>query len=303
MEISMGILGRAALAVCLATVWLPPGSAGEPLPRAPASASFPVSLARGGRILVDARINRQPVQALLDSAAEMSFVDRPLAARLRLRSQETAAGRGSGRSSFEAGLVKGVELEAFGLVLRDQTVATASLQDVGRRLLGHRLDLILGREIFDAARLRIDIEAGTVTVADRNITPAGMQLGLLEEHGVETIPVRAEGAPVRATFDTGNGSQVLVSSRLADRLHLLTDGRPVRQGRGGGLGGETLRKVFTLRSLEVAGQTLHEVAAAVDEQPNASDLNVGISVLRHFIVTSDFAARAVWLEPRPATSR
>jgi hypothetical protein len=45
------------------------------------------------------------------------------------------------------------------------------------------------------------------------------------------------------------------------------------------------------------------VAAAVDEQPNASDLNVGISVLRHFIVTSDFAARAVWLEPRPDTSR
>ena len=299
----MGILGHAALAACLATAWSPSGRAGEPAPRAPASASFPVSLARGGRILVDARLNGQPLQALLDSAAEMSFVDRSLAARLRLQSQETAAGRGSGRSPFEAGLVKGVELEAFGLVLRDQTVATASLQDVGRRLLGRRLDLILGREIFDAARLRIDIDGGTVTVVDRAITPAGLQLGLLEEHGVETIPVRAEGVPVRATFDTGNGSQVLVSARLAERLHLLTDGRPVRQRRGGGLGGETLRKVFTLRSLELAGQTLHDVAAAVDEQSNASDLNVGISVLRHFVVTSDFAARAVWLEPRPATGR
>ena len=31
--------------------------------------------------------NGQPVQALLDSAAEMSFVDRALAARLRLRRQ------------------------------------------------------------------------------------------------------------------------------------------------------------------------------------------------------------------------
>ncbi len=299
----MGILGHATLAACLVTAWLPSGRAGEPPPRAPASGSFPVSLAKGGRILVDARVNGQPLKALLDSAAEMSFVDRPLAARLRLQSDESAAGRGSGRSSFEAGLVKGVELEAFGLVLRDQTVATASLQDVGRRLLGRRLDLILGREIFDAARLRIDIDGGTVTVVDRGITPAGMQLGLLEEHGVETIPVRAEGVPVRATFDTGNGSQVLVSAPLAERLRLLTDGRLVRQRRGGGLGGETLRKVFTLRSLEVAGQTLHDVAAAVDEQSNASDLNVGISVLRHFIVTSDFAARAVWLEPRPATGR
>ena len=295
--------GRAALSLCLAAAWSSADAATGPVPRAPTATTFTVSLARGGRILVNARIDGQPVQALLDSAAEMSFVDRALAARLRLRANETATGHGSGQSSFEAGLVKGVELEAFGLVLRDQTVATASLQDVGRRLLGRSLDLILGREIFDAARLRIDIEGGTVTVLDRRTTPPGMKLGLVAEHGVETIPVQAEGAPVRATFDTGNGSGVLVSSGLADRLHLLTDGRPVRQRRGGGLGGETLRQVFTLRSLEIGGQTLHEVGAAVDEQPSASDLNVGISVLRHFIVTSDFAARAVWLEPRPPTSR
>ncbi|HYL72011.1 MAG TPA: retropepsin-like aspartic protease [Candidatus Dormibacteraeota bacterium] len=296
-------MARVGLAACLAAAWLPPGAAGDPLPGAPANRTFPVSLARGGRILVDARINGQPVQALLDSAAEMSFVDRALAARLRLRTNETVAGQGSGRSSFEAGLIKGVQLEVFGVALRDQTVATASLQDVGQRLLGRGLDLILGREIFDAARLRIDIEGRTVAVLDRSGTPPGIQLGLIEEYGVETIPARAEGAPVRATFDLGNGSGILVSARLADRLHLLTDGRPVRQSRGGGLGGETLRKVFTLRSLEVAGQTFHDVAAAVDEQPSASELNVGISVLRHFIVTSDFAAHAVWLEPRPAAGR
>lgn len=299
----MGISSRAALAVCLATACLPSGAASATPPHAPASATFPVSPAQGGRLVVDARINGQAVQALLDSAAEMSFVDRALAARLRLASNQTAAAQGSGRASFEAGLVKGVRLEAFGLVLRDQTVATASLQDVGRRLLGRRLDLILGREIFDAARLRIDLEGGTVTVVDPGVTPSGVRLGLLEEHGVETIPVQVEGAPVRATFDTGNGSEVLVGSGLAARLHLLTDGRPVRQSRGGGLGGETLRQVFTLRTLEVAGQTLHDVAAAVDEQPSASDLNVGISVLRHFIVTSDFAAGAIWLEARPAASR
>src|SRR5262249_39848015 len=154
---------------------------------------------------------------------------------------------------------------------RDQTVATPDLQDVGRRLLGRDLDLILGREIFDAARLRIDIEGKTVTVLDRRTTPAGVPLTLVEEHGVETIPARAEGLPVRATFDLGNGSEVLVSSRFSERF--LTDGRPVGQHRGGGLGGETLRKVFTLRSVEVAGLTLHDVAAAVDVQPSASDLN------------------------------
>jgi hypothetical protein len=46
-----------------------------------------------------------------------------------------------------------VRLEALGLSLRDQTVAVTDLTDVGQRLLGHRIDVILGREIFDAARL------------------------------------------------------------------------------------------------------------------------------------------------------
>jgi len=39
----------------------------------------------------------------------------------------------------------------------------------------------------------------------------------------------------------------------------------------------------------------------IDAQPSAADLNVGISVLRHFLITTDFAAHAVWLEPRTKT--
>ena len=261
--------------------------------------TYPVTLTQGSRLLVSARINGHPVEALLDSAAEATLIDPGFARTLGLKSGTTVTAEGSGDAAFSAELVKGVKIEAFGLTLKDQTVALTPLSDVGQRLLHRELQVVLGREIFDAARLRIDIEGHTVTVLDRRSTPAGVQLQLTEEHGVETVPAQIEGSgSLRATFDLGNGSGVLVSAVCASQLHLLTDGRPVEQSRGGGLGGETARQLFKLHTLRLAGREFHELPASIDARPSASDLNVGIDVLRHYVITTDFAARSVWLQPR-----
>jgi predicted aspartyl protease len=281
----------AALILLLPSVALP----------APSSAqrTYEVSLTRGSRLLVQARVNGHAVEALLDSAAEATLIDRKFAKTLGLASATTVNGQGSGGSSFDAGLVNGVRLQVFGVSLENQTVAVTDLQDVGQRLLGRRIDVILGREIFDAARLQIDVEGRRITVLPPEADPAGIRLELTTEHGVETIPVSVEQAgTVRATFDLGNGSQVLVGKQLVERLHLLSDGHAVSASRGGGLGGETERQVIVLRSLEVAGRRFENVPAAIDSQPSASDLNVGIDILRHFVITTDFAAHTVWLQPR-----
>jgi predicted aspartyl protease len=125
-----------------------------------------------------------------------------------------------------------------------------------------------------------------------------VRFDLVTEHGVETVPVRVEsGDQVRATFDLGNGSGVLIGSALADRMHLLSDGRKVDIKRGGGLGGETARQVITLHSIEIAGRRFNDVSATIDAQPSASDVNVGVDLLRHFRITTDFAHHSVWLEP------
>jgi hypothetical protein len=278
------------------------GVAPAALPGSPPAApgSYPVALTRGSRLLVDARVNGHAVKALLDSAAEATLIDPAFAGALQLASGTTVTGQGSGDASFDAALIKGVELQVFGVTLPDQTVAVTELADVGRRLLGQPLDVILGREIFDAARLRIDIEGRRITVMPRDTVPPGIRLELTTENGVETLPVRLEGAgEQRAVFDLGNGSEVLVGSKLAARLHLLTDGRQLSSARGGGLGGETSRQLIPLHSLEVAGRTFREVPAAIDSQPSAADLNIGVSILRHFVITSDFAAHTLWLQPRP----
>ena len=261
--------------------------------------SYPLTLTAGPRLTVAARINGRPVTALLDSAAELTLIDRRLAGELKLGQGQSVAGQGSGQESFEASLVSDVTLEALGQSLPDQTVAVTDLTDVGRRLKLDHVEVILGREIFDAARLYIDIEHQRIAVVGRDKEPRGVRLALVTEHGVETLPVQVEGgAPVRATFDLGNGSKVLISSTFATRMGLLNDGRAVSTERGGGLGGETVRQVLTLRSLTVAGRNFRNVPAAIDEHASASDLNIGISVLRKFQITTDYANHVLWLEPR-----
>jgi len=274
-----------------------PATAAEPA----AGTSYPLTLTRGSRLMVDARINGYPVQALLDSAAESTLIDRKAAEKLQVLGGTTVTGQGSGAENFEAAEVKGVTLQAFGLTLKDQTVAVVDLGDVGRRLLGHPLDVVLGREIFDAARLRIDIDGKRITVIGRDPkqAPRGVELALVTENGIETLPVRVEDhETVRATFDLGNGSETLIGSKLADKLHLLSDGRPSKISAGGGLGGELKRTVVTLRTLDIAGQRLTDLPAAIDTRLSASDVNIGITVLRHFLITTDFAKHVVWLEPR-----
>jgi hypothetical protein len=265
---------------------------------ASAADSYPLTLTRGSRLMIGASINDHPVDALLDSAAEATLLDRAFAATLHLKSSSSTVGQGSGSATFEAGLVSGVRLSALGLSLPDQTVAIVDLSDVARRLLGRHLDVVLGREIFDAARLWIDIDARRIRVLTPDQQPAGVRLALLTEKGIETLPVRVEGEPVSAAFDLGNGGQVLVGLHLAQRMHWLTDGRSIHHASGGGLGGETTRQIITLKSLEVAGQVFANVTASIDAQPSASDLNIGVKVLRHFLITTDFAHHAVWLQPR-----
>jgi predicted aspartyl protease len=281
--------GTGIAAVAAAAWWLPAWSA-DPGERLRAT--------RGGRLLIDVRVDGHPVEALLDSAAETTLLDRAFAQSIGLMGGSSVVARGSGQQDVEATAIEGVTLEAVGRRLPDRTVAVLDLSDVGSRLLGHPLNVILGREVFDAARLRIDVAGLTIAALNRQTDPPGVRLALQMEKGIETVPVRVEGgSEVRAAFDLGNGGNVLLGAAFVQRAGLL-DGRTASQERGGGIGGETARRVIQLNSLEVAGRTFEDVPASIETRANANDVNLGISILRHFLITTDFRDRAVWLELR-----
>jgi predicted aspartyl protease len=249
------------------------------------------------RLFIPATVNGVPVTALLDSAAEMSILDVPFAESLRLRLGSDQAVNGSGGSD-KGRFAHGLRLVAAGVRVRSTTAIVLDLHDLSQRLLGRPVSVIVGRELFDSARLRIDIGRGTLSAVSRTQRPHGVRSPLTTFRGVETFPVAVEGATAQADFDLGNGSEVLVGRAFAERNGLLAPGRVVGTAEGGGIGGRVTRDIVVLRSLAVGGRTFENVRAAIDATPTAADVNVGTSILRHFLITTDFPQHALWLERR-----
>jgi predicted aspartyl protease len=250
---------------------------------------------RGDRLYVPATVTGVATEAVLDSAAEATIIDHDFARRIGTGRGRAVIARGSGGEA-DAELIEHARIEAVGLTLPDVTIAVIDLDDVGKRLFGRKLDAIVGREVFDAARLSIDIEGGAIAAIPRSPRPQGARLSLKPHHGIETVPVRIDGRKARAEFDLGNGSDLLIGKAFAERTGLLKRVRATEKG--GGIGGEVKRKIVTLRSVRLAGVVFRNVRAAIDEQPNAADANIGVKLLRHFRIVTDFPQRAVWLLPR-----
>ena len=264
----------------------------------PAGAAQPEPMTMvNNRPFVAATVNGRPVSALLDSAAEMTLIDDDAAVRLDLTPTGGATAHGSGSAAMEARFADHVAVEAVGVSV-ELRAGIVDLGEVSARLLGRPVEMLLGRDLFDNARLRLDYAAGTIERYDGE--PRGVRLPLGEHRGLPTVPAAVEGhAPVQAVLDTGNGTDVLVGRTYAERIGLLAPDRIVERSEGGGLGGARTRDIVVLGTFAIAGRTFTNVRAAIDPGATASDLNIGTSILRHFILTTDFAGRQVWLEPRP----
>ena len=251
------------------------------------------------RLYLPATVNGSAARALLDSGAELSVLDDDFAARLGLPLTGQATAHGSGAAAMQARFARDATIAAAGVRLPGRTVAVLDLGEVSARLIGRPIDMILGRDLFDAGRMRIVVQAGRIAMVARDAEPAGVRLALTGARGIETFPVRVEGhGSVPAVFDLGNGSEVLVGRAFARRTGIANPDRIVERRAGGGLGGSVERDIVLLRSVLIAGVPFRNVPAAIDDSPSAADLNIGTQLLRRFLITTDFPQRAIWLEPR-----
>lgn len=245
-----------------------------------------------GRLFIPATVNGVATEALLDSGAEGTIVDPALALKAKFAAGTPQVIKGSAGTE-PARIVEGVTVQALGIELHPEAVVVLDMTDLSNRLIKRRTSAIVGRELFDAARLRIDINRGEIAVAEKGATPSGRKLPLTAHAGIEAIPVRANGVDAQAEFDLGNGSDAMISRDLAKKLHLKVLG----SRSGGGIGGAVKRDYVHLDRLEVAGRTFRDVTATIDDQPSHNDMNVGTSILKNFLITTDFKDRAVWLAP------
>jgi predicted aspartyl protease len=245
-----------------------------------------------GRLFIPAKINEVTTEALLDSGAEATLIDPKLAAAAKFPEGKPQVMKGSGGSA-PARIVEGVTVRAVGVELHPEAVVVLDMADLSNRLIKRPTQAIVGRELFDAARLNIDISRGDIAVVGSDAEPKGQKLSLTPHAGIEAIPVKANGASAQAEFDLGNGSDVMISRALVTKLGLKVVGKK----QGGGIGGAVDRDLVRLSSLEVGGKQFRDVVAVIDDQPSHNDMNVGTAILKNFRITTDFKNRAVWLDP------
>jgi predicted aspartyl protease len=245
-----------------------------------------------GRLFIQAKINGVATEALLDSGAETSLVDTRLAAEAKLPAGEKVQLKGSGGEQ-EVSVVSGVRIEALGQVIPAAEIAVLDLTDLSNRLVKRPTRAIVGREVFDAAPIRIDLAHSDVRALGKKDVPKGMRLPLTGHGGIETVPVTLGKEKAQAVVDFGNGTGVMISKELAAEMGL----KPVGKMKGGGFGGEIERDVVILPKLTLAGRTFRNVQAGVDETSSRAPLNVGTPILKNFIVTADFKGRSAWFEP------
>ena len=245
-----------------------------------------------GRLFIDAQVNGVPTEALLDSGAEATLVAPSLATKAKFAQGTPQVMKGSGGAA-QARIVEGVTVRALGVELRPEAVVVLDMTDLSQRLIKRPTQAIVGRELFDAARLKIDISGGTIATVNRDAEPRGTKLALASHAGIEAIPVTANGQRAQADFDLGNGSDALISRALVKKLGL----KIISNKSGGGIGGALSRDVVKLATLELAGHKFRNVVAAIDDQPSHNDLNVGTAILRNFLITTDFNQHVVWLQP------
>lgn len=249
---------------------------------------------RGDRLFLSVEVRGEPVEALVDSGAEVTVFDQSTARQLQLGGGARVEARGTGAGTTRAELVSEVPVRALGRDLLIPTAAIMDLSDVGARLLNAPLPMILGRELFDAGRVLVDIEGGRIEWLEEHAEPEGVMLELTAAHGIETIRVGFGTAGEQAAdFDLGNGSGLMISPALASRLSLT----PVGAEEGGGIGGAVTRPVVYVPELTIAGRTFRNVRAQVSADARVP-ANVGVDLLREFIIVTDFPGRRIWLRPR-----
>ena len=256
----------------------------------------------GDRLFVPVIINGVATEALLDSGAEMTLLDAGFARRLGLELAGSEVARGTGGEE-EVRFATGLDIRTTDTVLEDSAVAVLDLSDISTRLVGEPLTAVMGRELFDSGRFLLDIQGGTFERLDAGSQPEGIHLPLGDQAGIKQIPVLIENVQASADFDLGNGSNMLVGRDFAAANGWLSPERRAGKAAGGGLGGALTRDLVRLRSVTVAGVRFADVTAAVDPTDTASEANVGVSLLRNFVLVIDFPGGVVWLAPRESAAR
>lgn len=252
-----------------------------------------------GHVLVRCAINgHEPGWYIFDTGAGICVVSRTHVEELGLKSagEIQAVGVGGGEA---AGLVTADTLTVGPMTLHDHPMLVTDLAFL-RPHLGEEIEGVIGYGTLSRCVAELDLVKPSVTIHD----PAEASLDHL---AWEELVLTGRAPAVRAAYeghegvfrlDTGANGSVTFHQPAVERLGLL-EGRAVEDAKMGGVGGFVAAKRGDLAWFEIGGvRTEHVPALFATEAKGAfadagRDGNIGVDLLRPFVMYFDYAGRRV----------
>lgn len=255
---------------------------------------------RENHLYVPVRVGGAAYTFLIDTGAANVVVDARVAREAKLHEEGTLQASGATRTGG-LHVARLDDLAIGGGHLRDLVVSTI---DLGGATSGaFRIDGILGYPFFASATVRIDYAKNTMTFGPPgSLAPSGTRLDLELDRALPEATLRLNG-DVDGQFivDTGDAAEMLLYRPFVDRYPGVVPFSGSAR-RSYGLGGPTSSYRTSLDRLEIGGVSLYhtEVDVMLATRGAFADQfaagNIGLGLLKNFVVTFDESAAALYLE-------
>ena len=296
----------AGATVALVAVGIAIAHPGHP-PIVPPTASYgaahdavPFELFRGSRIVLNGTVNGTATEMMLDSGAGMTVVDQAFADKLGLTGGTPLSVRGTG-GDVQGKIVSGVTLTTGALRLTNLSVLVLDMSPIARGV-GRPMPVVLGRDAFKAGIVAIDFPRRTIRFAPRTdfkAPPGATRLDVTDKDGLPAVNLSVAGLPpVDSHLDLGSSGTLVLAKSYWSAQPTLAGLRHARTEIGGVGGMKPARRV-TIPAIDFGGIRFADVPATLNEDPQAlpdSGGNIGIELLKSFVVTFDTAGHAVYLQ-------
>jgi hypothetical protein len=272
------------------------------VPRAvdlPAAVTLPLEVSEG-HIFAPVRIAGRTYRFLIDSGSQDIVIDAHVAAQLGLRPVGAIEASGATRTGGLQ-VARLSDLEVGGAHFRNLVVSTI---DLGASTEGaFRIDGILGYPFFAQTMLRLDIANRTMTIgAPGSLPVAGDRIAIDLDR---LFPEAQFGVDRSLTepfiVDTGSAAEVLLYKPFVEKHAGIVPFKSADRS-SYGIGGETRSYLSALDEIDLGDTPIYHADADVMLANSGAFAdrfdagNVGLGVLKNFIVTFDYASGAMYLE-------
>lgn len=269
-----------------------------------AASRLEVKRVKTGHMLVRPKINgHEAGWFIFDTGAGVCVVDPKMVTPLSLEKSGSVDAVGVGGEQ-RAATYRARTVQLGPITLQDHPVMTTDLSFL-TPFLGEEISGVIGYGVLSRCIAEIDIEGETISIFDpATYVLQDAQWSPMSLDGrIPSIEAQFEGHRGRFKLDTGSNSGVTFHAPSVTKWSLL-EGREVAEAKLGGVGGFVAAKRGSVRDFVFGDVRRDEVKAdfAIEAKGNYADAsrdgNIGAGLLRHFLITLDYAGERIALRER-----